>query len=260
VSNYGVVGFGRIGRRLATRLPGNCTVLVRPAQSDDAMALLGPDRVCTALGAFLASRPDIAIECASPRTLADIGPALLQAGIDLVPLSLTALADPEVESRLMAAAERGPGRLEIAPGAIGTLDLLATAREAGLQRVIYRQLKSPAMWQLTPAAKLTDLDSIQERHVFFRGSVRDVARHLPNNLNTSVGVALAGLGLDGTEAELIADPALRETGHELEIHAAPGNAVLRLGGRDVPPDGDPVDYTTFSLLRLLRRRQARVAI
>jgi len=260
VSNYGIVGFGRIGRRLAARLPGAFTVLVRPAQSDDAAALLGPDRVCTTLDAFLARKPDIAIECASPRTLADIGAVLLQAGIDLVPLSLTAIADPEVESRLMAAAEAGPGRLEIAPGAIGTLDLLATAREEGLKRVVYRQLKSPAMWRLTPAARLADLESIRERHVFFKGSVRGRARHLPNSLNTSVGVALAGLGLDGTEAELVADPALRETGHELEIHAAPGNAVLQLGGRDVPPDGDPVDYTTFSLLRLLRRRQARVVI
>ena len=85
-------------------------------------------------------------------------------------------------------------------------------------------------------------------------------RRFPNNLNTSVGVALAGLGLDRTEAELIADPALTETAHELEIHAAPGNAVLKLGGRDVPPDGDPVDYTTFSLMRVLRRRDARVVI
>ena len=96
--------------------------------------------------------------------------------------------------------------------------------------------------------------------VFFRGSVREVARHMPGNLNTSVGVALAGLGLDGTEAELVADPAISETAHELEVHAAPGNAVLKLGGRDVPPDGDPVDYTTFSLMRILKRRQARVMI
>jgi aspartate dehydrogenase len=116
------------------------------------------------------------------------------------------------------------------------------------------------MWRLTPAVDLADLGSIRQRQVFFKGSVREVARHLPDNLNTSVGVALAGLGLDGTEVELVADPVLSETAHELEIHAAPGNAVLRLGGRDVPPDGDPIDYTTFSLIRLLKRRQARVAI
>ena len=160
----------------------------------------------------------------------------------------------------MAAAAAGPGRLEIAPGAIGTLDLLATAREDGLRRVVYRQLKSPAMWRLTPAATLADLDGVAGRQVFFRGSVREVARRLPNNLNTSVGVALAGLGLDRTEAELVADPAIAETAHELEIEAAPGNATLRLGGRTVAPDGDPVDYTTFSLMRILRRRQGSVRI
>ena len=73
-------------------------------------------------------------------------------------------------------------------------------------------------------------------------------------------MALAGLGLDATEAELVADPAISETAHELEIHAAPGRAVLKLGGREVAPDGDPVDYTTFSLMRILKRRQARVVI
>jgi aspartate dehydrogenase len=260
VAGYGVIGFGRIGRRLAGRLKGATAVLVRPSQAAEAAVIVGTEAVVTSREAFLARKPAIAVECASARMLAEIGPAVLAAGIDLVPLSLTALADPEVESRLMAAAERGPGRLEIAPGAIGTLDLLATAREEGLKRVIYRQLKSSAMWQLTPAANLADLEAIRDRHVFFKGSVREVARHFPGNLNTAVGVALAGLGLDGTEAELVADPALSETGHELEVYAAPGNALLRLGGRDVPPDGDPIDYTTFSLLRLLRRRQARVAI
>lgn len=242
--SYGVIGNGRIGQRLLAHLPGVVAVMTRS----------------TTLAEFIACKPAVAVECASARALADYGPALLAAGIDLVPLSLTALADPDIEHRLMEAAATGPGRIEIAPGAIGTLDLLATAREEGLRRVVYRQLKSPAMWKLTPAAGFADLDAISERTVFFRDSVRGVARHFPNNLNTSVGVALAGLGLDATEAELVADPAISETAHELDIHAAPGNAVLRLGGRDVAPDGDPVDYTTFSVMRLLRRRTARVAI
>lgn len=255
MTGWGILGFGRIGQRLAARLPGAAAILVRRAQGASAGSA-----ACTTLEAFIAAKPSIAIECASPQVLAEYGPALLSAGIDLVPLSLTALADRDVERRLMDAAKAGPGRLELAPGAIGTLDLLATAREEGLRRVVYRQLKSPSMWQLTPAAGLADLASIRDRQVIFRGSVREVARRLPNNLNTSVGVALAGLGLDATEAELVADPAISETAHELEIHAAPGTAVLKLGGREVAPDGDPVDYTTFSLLRILRRRQARVII
>lgn len=253
---YGILGYGRIGRRLAARLPGAVAILVRPGER----AASAGAAACTSLDVLLTLRPEVVVECASAAALAQYGPTLLAAGIDLVPLSLTALADPAVEAALMAAAEAGPGRLEIAPGAIGTLDLLATAREEGLRRVVYRQLKSPAMWRLTPAAALADLAAIDRRTVFFRGSVREVARRLPNNLNTSVGVALAGLGLDRTEVELVADPALRETAHELEVTAAPGNAALSLGGRQVAPDGDPVDYTTFSLVRLLGRRAARVRI
>jgi len=253
--SYGIIGFGRIGRRLAARLPG-AAILARspPASAEDAGA------ICATLDDLIARKPAVVVECASRQALIGHGPAVLAAGIDLVPLSLTALADPEVECRLLAAAEKGPGRLEVAPGAVGTLDLLAAAREEGLQRVVYRQVKSPAMWRLTPAAALADLASIRDRRVFFKGSVREVARRLPNNLNTSVGVALAGLGLDATEAELVADPAISETAHELEILAAPGRAALMLGGRTVAPDGDPVDYTTFSLMRVLRRRFARVVI
>jgi aspartate dehydrogenase len=252
---WGILGFGRIGRRLEARLPGAAAILVKPTQASTA-----GKAACTTLDDFIAAKPAIAIECASAPVLAEHGARLLAAGIDLVPLSLTALADPAVEHRLMAAVEAGPGRLEIAPGAIGTLDLLATAREEGLRRVVYRQIKPPAMWRLTPAASLADWASIKERQVFFRGSVREVARKMPGNLNTSVGVALAGLGLDGTEAELVADPAISETAHELEVYAAPGRAVLKLGGRDVAPDGDPADYTTFSLMRILKRRQAKVMI
>lgn len=263
---YGIVGFGRIGKRLVTRLasatdmPPPVAVLVRPSHAAEVATLVGPDKVCTTLESFMARQPGIALECATAAVLAELGPKLMSAGVDVLPLSLTAMADHDTERRLMDAARTGPGRLEIAPGAIGSLDLLASAREEGLERVVYRQLKSVAMWKLTPAAGLADLDAIRERRVFFRGSVREVAKHFPHNLNTSVGVALAGLGLDRTEAELVADPGLRETAHELDVYAAAGNATLRLGGREVPPDGDPIDYTTFSLMRLLRRRYARVAV
>lgn len=236
-------------------MPGAVAVLARSP-----VAAAGRIAVCRDLRAFLDHRPQVVVECASRDALAAFGPDILAAGCDLVPLSLTALADRAVECRLVAAAEVGPGRLEIVPGAIGTLDLLATAREEGLARVVYRQLKSPAMWKLVAAARGVDFEQVRGRTVFRHGSVREVAADFTNNLNTSVGVALAGLGLDRTEAELVADPVLSETAHELEIHAAPGNAVLKLGGRDVPPDGDPVDYTTFSLMRILRRRDARVII
>ena len=92
--------------------------------------------------------------------------------------------------------------------------------------------------------------------VFRKGSVREVLRAFPGHFNVSVGVALAGLGLDRTEAELVADPRITQARFEVEAEAGPGAITLRVGGRDAPVEADPVDYTTFSLIRLLRRRQA----
>ena len=112
---WGIIGFGRIGRRLEQRLPGAAAILVRSPQASSV-----GKTACTTIDTFIAARPAIAIECASGTALVEYGPKLLAAGIDLVPLSLTAFADPEVERRLIEAAESGPGRLEIAPGAIGT--------------------------------------------------------------------------------------------------------------------------------------------
>jgi aspartate dehydrogenase len=243
---FGIVGEGRIGRRLAeraTRLPGWAPAVFLKRGGD--------------VDAFLSAKPELVFECASRETLAELGPKLLRAGVDLAPLSLTAFCDPAVERALRDAAEMGPGRIEIPPGAMGALDALAAAREDELRSVVYRQIKSPAMWRTTPAG---DVGAGGERRVFLAGSAREVAARFPHNLNTAVGVALAGLGLDETRVELIADPATLATQHEIEIDAGPGAYSARVGGRAVGPGGDPVDYTTFSLLRILRRRTARVSI
>lgn len=245
---FAIIGGGKIGQRLAalaTKVPG-WSLVATHRRGDD-------------LGALIAANPELVFECASRAALAEMAPPLLRAGIDVVPLSLTAFCELAVERALIAAAETGPGRLEIPPGAMATLEALSAAREDELRAVVYRQVKSPAMWQATPARDLTDLDSITARRVIAAGSVREIADRFPDNLNTAVGVALAGLGLDATRIELIADPATQATEHELDVDAGPGSYRLRVGGRAVGT-GDPVDYSTFGLLCILRRRSARVAI
>jgi len=245
---FGIIGDGRIGRRLADR------ARAVPGWGEPAMLRRDGD-----LAAFLAARPEVVFECASREALAQLGPAVLAAGIDLVPLSLTAFCDRRVEERLRAASDAGPGRLEIPPGAMGALDAIAAAREDEIRAIVYRQAKSPAMWMTTPARDLADLGAIERRRVFMAGTAREVAARFPDNLNTSVGVALAGLGLDRTRVELVADPALLATCHELDLDGGPGSYSVRVGGRPVGPGGDPVDYSTFGLLRILRRRTARIA-
>jgi len=263
---FGLIGFGRIGQRVAECLardpaaPRLKAVLVRLNQKCAAEAILGPAKVCTSLDAFIGSQPDVAIECASREALQAIAAPILASGVDLIPLSLTALADRSIEKQIITAARSGPGRLEIPAGAMGTLDILAAAREDALSRVIFRAAYPTARWRDTAAETMLRLDQVSKRTTFYRGSIRDIACLFPRHVNVAVGVALAGLGLDDTEAELISDPHLNQAEFELDIVAGPGSAELRVHGRVTPLGADPIDYTTYSILRLLRRRQARVMI
>ena len=183
---FGIIGLGRIGRRLATRLSGEAeapnlaAVLVRPEQRDTAYALVGAARVCTSIHEFLERHLRVAAECASAASLGAHGPALLAAGIDVIPLSLGAFADEAVEASLLQAARAGPGRMELPAGAMGSLGFLAAAREDGLSRVRFRAAYPVARWRrMGAAARLLDLDRIAEPVVFFKGTVREVLPGVP---------------------------------------------------------------------------------
>ncbi|WP_458097867.1 aspartate dehydrogenase domain-containing protein [Roseomonas sp. WA12] len=258
---FGVLGCGRIGQRLAARLPGTpdapqlVALLCRPGQRAEVAARFGEAVTCTDLTAFIARSPDVAVECASAATLASSGPALLAEGIDLIPLSLAALADRDVEERLFAAARKGPGRIEIPAGAAASLGFLAAAREDVLTAVTLRVAYPPAR---LGAAGVGDGQGVPQ--LVFAGSVREAAARFPRHLNVSVAVALAGLGLDATRLELTSDPGLTQATFEVVAEAGPGPVRIFVGGRGTPVADDPADYTTFTLMRLLRRRQAAIMV
>jgi aspartate dehydrogenase len=254
-TRVGIIGWGKIGARVAAHLGPAAqiaSVLVRKSDSPGAM---------TSFTEFLASRPEIVLECASPEALAEYGHRIIVAGIDLVPLSLCALLDETVLAQLRDATRRpGAGRVFIAPGGIGTLDLVVAAREAGLTRLVYRTWKPLRVWRANAATRLVDLDAIEHESLILRGTVRELAHHFPRNLNLSVGIALAGLGFDRTEVELFADPHGQVTRHELEIWAAPGHCRVSIDGTDPDPILDCADYTAWSVLGPLRHRAGAIRL
>ncbi|KPL52700.1 hypothetical protein ABB55_11105 [Prosthecomicrobium hirschii] len=280
-----LLGYGRIGRLIAAGLaarpdgPELVGILTRAgrgtaagtAAGEVSLGSLSPDALspaavspdvpeaglaCAALDDLVARRPDMVVECASTAALVGTAPVLLAAGIDMIPLSLAAFADPAGESVLRAAADRGPGRILVPSGAVGALGLLAAAAAAGLDSVRFVQSYPPAVWRRTPAATMVDLDRLDGPVAFFRGSARAAARLFPHNLNAATGIALAGLGLDATEVELIADPNLPGVRYELAAEAATGPIRLVIGPR---PDPGP-DLTAYSVLALLAGRAAAIAL
>ena len=168
----GLIGFGNIATTLLDLLRQgdaapleHLVVLARPAGAAAARARLAGELAGVASGVavvedamhLLAERPDLVVECAGHVAAGAHAPAVLRAGVDVILVSIGALADPGLEASLRAAAAEGSARLILPAGAVGAIDLLSALGAAGGLEVRYRGTKPPAAWAGTPAAEILDL-------------------------------------------------------------------------------------------------------
>ncbi|MCY4287779.1 MAG: aspartate dehydrogenase [Aestuariivita sp.] len=178
---------------------------------------------------------DIVIDCAGHEALRMHGPQILAGGIDLITVSLGALADSALAEELRTAAQRGGAKLHLASGAIGALDCLQAARVGALHSVVYTGRKPPKGWKGSAAELVMDLDALTHGAItHFDGSARDAALRYPKNANVAAAVALAGVGFDKTKVKLIADANATENIHEFTAQGDFGQLQFRVNGSALP--------------------------
>jgi aspartate dehydrogenase len=234
-----ILGLGAIGRNLLASIQSSIApraplaVLVRAGSAAAAEAMPGLE-IFSDTDALLRWKPDLAIECAGHAVVSSVVPPLLQAGVDVILVSLGALGDGELRGSLAAAAREGRARLITVSGAIGGLDALAAARGAGIRSVRYTGRKPPQAWRGTPAEQRCDLTAIREATLLFEGSAADAARLYPKNANVTAAVALAGVGFEKTAVRLLADPSVTQNVHELEVEGDFGRFAIRLDNSALP--------------------------
>jgi aspartate dehydrogenase len=271
----GIIGCGGIADLVLTTLAqklarplDHVAILASATSRDKAQAIL--DRLGDTLAAthsihsdiagFLTAKPDTVAECASHVAVRDFGPAILAAGCDFVVISIGALADDGLRDRLSQAAQAGNAHLVLPPGAVGGIDALAAAQLSGLESVIYTGSKPPKAWKGTPAEQLLALDSLTEPAVFFDGSARQAASDYPFNANVAATLALAGIGLDGTQVRLVADPTIARNVHEFAVRSGCGDFTVRLQGRPSPANPKTSLMAGYSVARELLNRAGPIVI
>lgn len=234
-----LLGWGAIGQRVHATLrdrlmpDAEIALFARPSSAERLRQDSGL-RVFTDAAALAAWQPQLAIECAGHAVVAEVLPPLLRSGIDVVIASVGALGDPALRADIEAAARAGGARPLVVSGAIGGLDALRAARQAGLDSVRYTGRKPPQAWRGTPAEQRIDLGAITEPTVIFEGCAADAARAYPKNANVTAAIALAGIGFDRTEVRLVADPGVTANVHELDAQGAFGALQLRLQNAPLP--------------------------
>lgn len=270
----GVIGFGNIATTLLGLMrqtglvPEALTVLTLPESVDDVRASLAAEHAGTAAdtgvvtdaAGLLAARPDLVVECAGHGAVIAHAVPVLQAGVDVVIVSIGALSDPALESAVRQAAADGGARAILPAGAIGGVDLLAALGAAGDARVRYRGTKPPRAWAGTPAEAALDLNALTAAATLFRGTARQAAQDYPKNANVAATLALAGAGFEATEVELVADPAAPGNVHEYSVTSPLANYTMRIENLPSAGNAKTSVTTVWSVLREIRNRMSTVAI
>lgn len=262
--NIVIIGFGAIASYVSAQLSQDAHVVVsavlcREGRDAAAVKALGSGVKPVNSVDGIPDGTDLVIECAGHAALAQYGPAVLQRGIDLICTSNGALAQPELADRLEKAARAGGSRLQLVSGAIGAIDAIAAANVGEIDRIVYRGRKPPRGWKGSPAEDVVDLDDLAEPACHFSGTAREAALRYPKNANVAATVALAGPGLDHTQVELVADPAITENIHEIEVEGAFGRLQFRIDGRPLPGNPKSSALTAMSVVAAVRNRMAHIS-
>jgi len=263
----GLIGCGGIAQDVLAALrasPANGVSIVgalaRPGRGEAARAKLCEIDVVESLDDLLARSPALIAEVAGQSAVAEHGSAVLRSGTDCLVISVGALADPALLARLRSAAQDGNSRILLPAGAIGGIDAIAAMRVAGLTSVRYRSRKPPAAWRGTPAEELIDLGALTRPTVLYKGIAGEAALLYPQNANVAAAVALAGLGFDATEVELVADPGAPGNVHEIEAEGAAGRFAIQLQGKPSRTNPKTSALAAMSVARALLNRQATIVI
>lgn len=248
----GLIGFGAIGRAV-------CALL---SARSDGIALVGtlvadPTRkradhaptICANVDELLTLSPDVVVEAAGHDALRCLGPSVLARGIDLLMVSVGALADPETEQAITQAACSGRSHAIVVSGAIGALDAIASAAVGGLSRVTHTTRKPPAALLEAQQAAL-----LKEPRELFRGSAREGALRFPESINVAAAVSLAGIGFDRTQVEVVADPSALRSVHEIHAEGRFGAFTLRFENAMDPVNPRTSRLAGLSAVAALQRR------
>ena len=248
-ARLGLIGCGAIGSEIARAVSSGLIEAdiavfmdIYPEKCKALQELLGEKvPVVTSIDDFLSYEMDYAVEAASQEAVRQYGEKILRRGISLVVLSVGALLDDELRTRLATAAQEGRARIYAPTGAIAGLDAIRALRSVGIDRVLLRTITPPKSLGV----------GVNEKRVLYRGPAREAVKRFPFNVNVAAALSLAA-GKEA-EVEIIADPNAERNTHMIIVESKASRLEIRV--ENVPSKTNPKTswLAALSVVELLRR-------
>jgi len=230
----GIIGCGNIAHHIAKNVGDVVAVYdIYPEKCGDMNT-----RICESVQELI-SLADIIVEAASPAAVEKYAMEIVKSGKSMVIMSIGGLVDPEFREKLFEAARENGARIYLPSGAIGGIDLIKTARIAGLRRVLLRSTKN---------AKTLGYE-VEGKTLIFRGKASEAIKKFPKSVNVSVLLSIVS-GMD-IDVEVYADPNARENVHEIVVEGEFGVAEIKVKNKPSPANPRTSYLAAFSPVYLL---------
>lgn len=203
---------------------------------------------CANLDELLLQRPDHLVEAAGGGALKSAALSILQAGADLIPLSIGAFADEDFLREVRRTAQENGVRVYLPSGAIGGFDLMRAASLHGRLQAAIANDKPPRSLQEAVSYPLPE----DREEPLFSGSAREAIARFPKNVNVAVATALATNGPGETQVTVASCPELSAPRHTIRLEGDFGRAVIQVE----PKAGENQRSSTlaaYSVLALLEK-------
>lgn len=246
----GLIGCGNIAELITDfSLEGDIiAVFDRHSDRSDRIAKRCLAKAFTNFDQFISEPFDLVIEIASIGAIGVYGEAVLQKKCDLLILSAGALADEELQQRLLGIAKKRDRRILIPSGALFGLDNAKIARYGEVDKLTMRTTKPPKSFGIH-----TD-----KRECLFRGSAKECIRHYPRNVNAAVALGIAAQ--KEVQIELWADPSIVTNTHEVHISGSFGEAVLKIDNKPSPHNPSTSYLAALSVVTMINTLESTIVV
>ena len=256
--NIGVIGAGAVATFLLKEINQNQldnlrikSVLVRDTEKYRLLESKFGVKLYTDLNSFLDSEIDIVVEAANIQAVKSLLPPVIKKK-DVVVISVGALADETLLNEISNPVKQHKYTVHLPSGAIGGLDLLQNAHALG-------KVSSVSLTTRKPAISLIDED-IQEAKVVFEGKAIDAIKQFPKNMNISILLTLAGVGIEKTRVCIVADPHIEKNIHQVDITGEFGEATFFITNHPLPENPKTSYLAAMSILGTLKRINGKLRI
>jgi len=239
MKRVGLIGCGAIGTVLAEAIERKLIVCdelvvfdidVSKAQKLK-KALKFPVKIVVNLEEMITAKPKVIVEAAGQQAVREYYNRLLKSKIDFIIMSTGALLELDTSSN----------KLHFPAGAIGGLDALEAASNAGIDEITLTSRKNP---------KAFGKSNLQES-IIYEGLAEEAAELYPREMNVAATIALT-VKPARVKVQVVSDPNLNRNTHEIHVKWRFGEMTMRFANDPHPENPHTSALAAWSAISLLK--------